>query len=234
MIYLNLKVVLNYFSAVIGQPEQPKLPFVFSIIIWNLAPYLGVWFLAWEPLTVFVCYALETVVIGGFNILKLIAVCYYGKRSEDDNGPGAMGWFSIPAFALSYYLLVAIQLATFFTITNHVEPDGKEESFLYSLSLFMDTKTTYLAFGLFVAHNAYAFINEFILPQQYLLRSINQQFAEPWPRVITSQLLVFGGMMLFGLFNHNMGVLLLFTFIKIALEIFFHQRNKAEFMGWSA
>ena len=57
-----------------------------NIIVWNLVPYLGVLFLKWEPLTVFACYAFETIVVGIFNIFNDLWIDT-GKTGKVDMNP---------------------------------------------------------------------------------------------------------------------------------------------------
>ena len=197
-----------------------------NIVLWNITPYIGVWLFHWNPLTVFVCYALETIVIGVFNVFKLIAVYFYGLPNEVPEGIAEMGFFGIPAFALSYGFLIYFQLCFFFFITGYVKPykGGGLNSLSYSMNLFMDDKTTYLALSAFIVSSAYSFVNDFILPQEYSKRTMTSQVGEPFPRIIVSQLVVFGGVTFYLMTRKSIVLLITFTAIKIAVEILWYRK----------
>ncbi len=103
--------------------EQPKLLISYKpkldknsipVILWNLFPFLGVLFLNWKPESVFICYALETIVVGGFNVFRMVAVYYYGLPPKPDE-TGVTGLAMIPfllftiSFLCSYSLPFSFQ-----------------------------------------------------------------------------------------------------------------------------
>ncbi len=215
--------------------EKPKLDkSAWNIILWNLTPYWGVYFLHWNPLTVFICYALETIVIGIFNAFKLTAVYYFGKEDEENTVIGGVG--AIPIFITSYGLLAYIHLVMFFALSGYQEQFAgrKEGNVIVALNYFMDDRTTFLALGVFVVSNAYAFVNDFILTQKYVTISMNEQFTEPFPRVIISQLVVFGGMFLYLLFNESMVIVFVLTSLKIFFELYLRKHKAADIFGWAS
>ncbi|HUR67293.1 MAG TPA: DUF6498-containing protein, partial [Chitinophagaceae bacterium] len=50
------------------------------IILSNLIPVFGVWFMGWSAVEVFTVYALETVIIGILTILKLLIATLVRKN----------------------------------------------------------------------------------------------------------------------------------------------------------
>ena len=57
------------------------------LIIANLIPVFGVWFLGWSPTEAFIVYAMETMIVGILTILKmLIATIAKGKDEWHTNG----------------------------------------------------------------------------------------------------------------------------------------------------
>ncbi len=49
------------------------------LLIVNLIPLFGVWFQGWDPRQMFLVYCMETIIIGGYNILKMLLVTFYKK-----------------------------------------------------------------------------------------------------------------------------------------------------------
>src|ERR1039458_5462902 len=87
-----------------------------SIILWNLLPVACVLFLGWQPLYIFICYALETIVIGIFNIFKMLTVYRYGLPDPpEQRGTGGLGM--IPFFIFHYFFFVFGQLTLFFSVS---------------------------------------------------------------------------------------------------------------------
>lgn len=199
-----------------------------NIILWNLTPYFGVYFLDWQPLSIFVCYALETIVIGIFNVFKLVAVYYYGVRAEQ----GDMGLFSVVAFSSSYSLLVYVQLTCFFVVAGNLNGVKGGFGILEGIDFFMDDETTYIALSAFVVSNAFSFVNDFILSEEYTRRNVNQQIAEPFPRVLIMQAIVFGGLIIFISLGNGMGIIIPLTILKIISEIILKNRKATEIIVW--
>jgi hypothetical protein len=205
-----------------------------NIIIWNLIPYLGVFFGHWSPVNVFICYSLETVVIGIFNVFRLIAVYRYGATEPEGEGPGDLGIFAIPAFMLSYGFLAYLQLVLFFTFCGLVrgEHDHQVNSVSYSLNLVFDNRSLYLAMSIFALSNVYSLIYGFIIPKNYLHTTMNQQMAQPIPRVFVSQLVVYIGAALYGMFGDPWIILVALTFVKMIAEVYMLTHSAIEIMEW--
>ena len=85
-----------------------------QIVVWNLMPLIGVLFLGWDPFSVPLCYALESIVIGVFNSFKLTAVCFFGKKTESIGDMNSVGLLAVVFFVSSFSLLLLIQFYSFF------------------------------------------------------------------------------------------------------------------------
>ncbi len=188
-----------------------------SIILWNLTPYWGVYFLHWEPITVLICYAMETIVIGGFNVFKMVAVYWYGMP-EEDNRYVAPGFSSIPFFIIAYTFLVFFQLTSFFAVIDVINQEHQITVF-GAIRQFMDDETTYLACTAFVVFNAYSFVTEFILTEEYRKKMLRDQMTEPLPRVIFLQIVVTAAGFIYLKTGSNLAVLAGFSGVKIIAEI---------------
>ena len=138
-----------------------------------------------------------------------------------------MGVFAIPAFALSYGLLVWLQLVVFFSLSGSLENE-REPTIIKGIKAFMDDKTTYLALTFFVVSNGFSFVNDFLFNNQYQQRTLNVQFMEPFPRVFATQFVVFVGLIFYKDSQNAMFVLYFLTTIKITVELFLHQHSEFE------
>ena len=206
---------------------RPKLTIhSIPIIFWNLFPVAGVMFMGWKPESAFICYALETIVVGVFNIFRMLAINYY-----DTNGkPKKTVWMCLAMicfFIGHYYFLVFIQLFIFF-----------KDSFLYdglipALRSIIQEKSYIIGLAVFVLVNVLSFANGFIRKGMYAKQSMGKQMFEPYGRFLIIQPVVMFGSFLFALTGNGYPVLIIFVVIKMFLELFttdfeiagYHYRN---------
>ena len=177
------------------------------VIIWNLFPFVGVVFGGWKPESVFICYALETVIVGVFNVFKMIAI-YYSAWSRKDNETVDNGWGMIPFFIIHYFVFVIFQLSFCF----QKDPDAE-------LAAILAQRSYNLAFGAFVLNNVFSFVNDFMLSGEYTRRSLTLQMFEPYPRVFIQQFVVLLGYSIFNLTGNGYPVLIVFVALKIYLDL---------------
>ena len=60
-----------------------------SLVAANLLPVIGVWFLNWSAQEVFLVYCLETIIIGGFTLIKMLITGLIVKKDEWQTTGGA-------------------------------------------------------------------------------------------------------------------------------------------------
>ena len=56
-----------------------KLPTVIALVLANLVPLYGVLFLGWETFPLVFLFWLENVIVGAFNVLKMLMAPAYGR-----------------------------------------------------------------------------------------------------------------------------------------------------------
>lgn len=196
-----------------------------SIILWNLTPVLGVLFFNWEPMSVFVCYALETIIVGAFNVLRLIAVYRFGLPQAADE-TGVSGLAIIPFFLVHYYFFVFIQLS-FFLPAMGAPGFGPISAAQYIFKLAF-SKSYLFAFGLFMVNNVFIYIFDFIGSGIYRQRTMAQQMFEPYTRIFVQQFVVILGSMVFTLSGSGMFVLILLVIIKTWADLLFFRGGLLE------
>ncbi|CAN5248382.1 hypothetical protein BH09BAC2_BH09BAC2_23070 [soil metagenome] len=196
------------------------------VIFWNLFPVIGVLFLGWKPESVFICYALETIVVGVFNIFRMLAINYYNTDGKVKKS-GLMCLAMICFFILHYYFIVFIQLFFFF-----------KDSFLYdgllpALSSIMQDKSYLICLTVYVLVNISSFANIFIGKGLYAKQTMGRQMFEPYVRFFILQPVVMFGNFLFAITGNGYPVLIIFVAIKMVLDLFttnveisgYHYRN---------
>lgn len=198
--------------------QQQKTPFFdkpkldrgsIPVILWNLFPLAGVLFAGWKPESVFVCYALETIVVGIFNIFRLLAIHYNGIPKDEKK---LNGLILIPFFVIHFYGFVLVQLQIFFSGTDY-------GNVFTALAAIVHERSYSIALGAFVLNSLYAFINGFILNARYKQRTMGQQMFEPYPRVLMQQAVVILGGFIFVLTGNGYPVLIVFVALKMFVDL---------------
>ncbi len=180
------------------------------IILWNLFPVAGVLFLGWKPESIFICYALETIVVGIFNVFRMLAIHYNGMLPIDETDKA--GLLLIPFFLFHFYIIVYVQLSFFFS--------GSDLNNVFvALSAILQERTYNLALGAFVFKNIYEFLNDFILNNLYKQRAMGYQMMEPYSRIFFQQpVVMLGGFMLM-LTENGYPVLIIFVALKMFADL---------------
>lgn len=191
------------------------------VILWNLTPLIGYLFYGWQPVVVFMCYALETVMLGFFNVLKLLVVYKYGlPKAADEQGISGLG--IIPFFLAHYYFFVFVQLSIFLAVA------GMENKYGFNVFGaiwdFLQKPDAQVALALFTTSASYSFITDFIAPGVYKERTMVRQMFEPYGRIFVQQFVVISGSMLYMLFGGGW-FLLVFVSIKTWFDLLLAGRN---------
>lgn len=193
--------------------SHPLVPVInrasIPVILWNLTPFIGYLFLGWEAITVFMCYAMETIMLGVFNVFKLLLVYKYGlPQAADEKGVSGLG--IIPFFIFHYYFFVFVQLSVFMGTANFAGHSGFDVVGL--VKDFMQQRDAQIALAVFTTSTAYSTVADFILPGVYRQRTMMRQMFEPYGRIFVQQFVVILGSMLYLFFG---GALFLAVFVGI-------------------
>jgi hypothetical protein len=201
-----------------------------QIVVWNLMPLIGVLFLGWDPFSVPLCYALESIVIGVFNSFKLTAVCFFGKKTESIGDMNSVGLLAVVFFVSSFSLLLLIQFYSFFHAIGLVA--DKQVTIMQVMQHVITREEVSLLFTTFAVLNAFSFVTEFILPGRYAERTISEQFQEPFPRILVVQFLIAIGGMLYVYTGNKFSMLLVLMLLKTATEYILTKYKIGELFSW--
>lgn len=212
------------------EAKSPTLPKInwnrtsVIIILWNLVPFLGVLFLGWKPVSVFICYALETIVVGIFNVLKLLIIYFKGRQIKKDGETGVSGLGIVPFFVFHYYFFVFVQLSIFFPITG-IGGDSFPLHAVKAIYEFALLRSSIIALAAFVANNLFVLVNDFWIPRVFEQRSMAEQMFEPYPRIFVQQFVVILGSFFWSVFGLGLPVLIIFVFIKTFTDLILGSNN---------
>jgi len=194
----------------------------YFLIAANLVPVAGVLIWDWSPKEVFMVYALETVIVGLFTLLKMGIVTAVRKTDTWYNGPSRTqqsGLFFMLFFLVHYGMFVAIQTALFIQVSGI----GKEYHlgffgfFLHWPQLF-GQDAWYMLAGFFISYGFSMYWN-FIRTRQYRTISMMVLMFQPYGRIFIQQVTVILGS-IFLSFGAGKIFILIFAAVKIFFEVF--------------
>lgn len=192
---------------------------IFVILI-NLIPLWGVWFDGWDPKQMFLIYCAETVIVGLFNILKMLLVTQFKKKDIwETNGAQSMvsGYFFILFFIIHYGFFVSIQLGIFFSASGMMEGMNPIKTLL-ALPSLMENYTKGLLAG-FIAVYALQMLKDFILNGEFRTVSIGKLMFAPYMRIFVQQFAVILGVLFLSVGGGKI-FMLVFVCVKIFFEAF--------------
>ena len=192
---------------------------VIALIVVNLYPVFGVLFWGWDVFPIMLLFWSENVIIGFFNILRMIAV------SPEDKPSWLAKLFLIPFFIVHYggftaghgIFVVVVFGQAFFESTA-----GPRLDVLWQVVREYNLIFAFLA--LFSSH-AYSFVANYLRKGEYRRYTLNKLMMLPYGRVVLLHVsIVIGGLLMAFLRSPTVG-LLLFIFLKIVMDLRAHLRE---------
>jgi hypothetical protein len=183
----------------------------------------GVWFEGWDPKQMFLVYCLETIIIGGYNVVKMIIVTFSKKKDVWENLGGGKslvsGWFFILFFIVHYGFFVFVQTAIFAGASG-LSTGGSFGPLTFISRIFfylnIDAKTVLY---IFIAMYGFRMFFDFILNGKYRETSMGVLMFQPYIRIFIQQIVVILGS-IFLSFGAGKVFMLIFVCIKIFAEVF--------------
>jgi len=220
-------------SASNKAPQRPSLSIV-ALTVANLIPLFGVIFLGWDAAAIVLLYWIENLIIGFFNILRMILV------KVESSGKQIQKLFLIPFFCVHFGGFCAVHgffLLTFFKIGSPekaLAPSGAWMGPLIFLQLLYSVVMQlwqsrppgleWPALGLFVSHGI-SFIKNFINGQEYLSLKVNEIMMRPYKRIILMHVAIIAGGVFIMKLGSPVGLLCVLIFLKIGMDIWLHAKS---------
>src|SRR4030095_14401988 len=194
-----------------------------SLIIANLIPVIGVWFLNWSAKEVFLVYCFETIIIGGFTLLKILIPGLIIKKDEWQTTGGSSTkqpfWLFMLFFLVHYGLFVTVQMGIFFAVSGIGDQFGVTFFNFFSRWSSMLTNDAYIMLGVFIVSYGFRLTTDFILSGDYKTSSLGYLMFQPYGRIFVQQVTVILGSMFLS-FGAGKIFILVFALIKIFFEVF--------------
>ena len=204
-----------------GFNNMPKIqltPAKILLITINLIPLYGVWFRGWDAAQVFLVYALETIIIGVMNVIKLAIVTIFVKpKDEWQNGvskTSRSGWFFILFFIMHYGIFVFVQTQIFFGVSGIIKGGSTFGKYAHIPGALGDDGI--LLLFIFIGYHLLQLYLGFISTGEYKRISMATLMFQPYVRILVQQFIVILGSMFL-----SFGLGKVFILILVAVIIFF-------------
>ncbi len=198
------------------KPADLKKPTVIILILSNLLPIYGVLFLGWEVFPIMLLFWTENVIIGVFNILKML-MCSPASPAQ-----WVAKLFLVPFFSVHYG---GFAMAHGFVIFALFGGSNIEVTDILDLTKFLQLVGGYnfvLGFlTLFLSH-CISFVMNYILKGEYKQASPGDLMFQPYGRVgVLHITIIFGGFILLALGSPTGGLIILIV-LKLAIDVLAH------------
>ena len=200
-----------------------KNPSFIILILSNLLPIYGVLFLGWEVFPIMLLFWTENVIIGVFNILKMLMV------SPADPIMWLIKLFQVPWFVLMFAIFSVVHGILIYTLFGGVTIEETADLEINSTILRQTIGSYNLWWGfvsLFLGHGA-SFVMNYIRKGEYKEAELKPLMWQPFKRVIVLHLtIIVGGILLLTQGSPTGGLIILIV-LKIAVDALSHLKMHA-------
>lgn len=207
-----------------------------ALVLANLVPILGVLFFHWNAFSVLMIYWFESLVIGVFNLARLVSSGAVSREGVFSMLGMAAGIFLAAFFTVHYGLFLFVHLI-FLMVGGSISgalPIQMGDPFSMIPAYFKfqgrlvqefvsDPAAFFLSplFGasLIVISTAFHFYSDFLRPRAYRFLSAAECMMEPYPRIVVMQVAIIFGFMLTAVLKWPAGIMAVFVLVKMASEV---------------
>lgn len=198
-------------------------PSVLGLILANLLPLYGVIFLQWHVFTILFLFWLENVIIGFYNVLKMLL-------AQPENTPAWLAkLFLVPFFTFHYgfftlihgLFVILLFGGNFFSTSGLPAPE-------LVLSIIIEQKIVYAFLALFLSHGL-SFLYNYLGKGEYTQANLQGLMAAPYSRIVVLHLvIILGGFIVMSLKSPLSGLILLIV-LKIYTDMRSHLKEHRKY-----
>jgi hypothetical protein len=183
---------------------------IISLLLSNLLPIFGVLFFRWNASEMLFIYWTETIVIGFYNILKMVAAKKPAKETTEINGvvQKAMSKTqTILFFILHFGIFSACMGAVLF--------QSAIKNLVFDLALYFSL------ISMFVSHGV-SYVLNYLGKKEYESKSTDDLFWAPYSRIILIIMTVWLSTGIAFFFDQSVVTLITMVLLKTAADLFSH------------
>jgi hypothetical protein len=211
------------------------------IILVNLMPLTGLVFFGWSVFQILILYWMESLIIGIFNIFKMLSSGLIGSDGKFSIFGTVLGVFLSAFFTVHYggfmfgHLIFLMVLGSGIingvnAVTESTSPSmgdpitGAASYFLEKFQYGFSSPGHFFsgemfAVTLILLSHLYQFYSQFFKPQLYKAAEADQFMIQPYRRIVIMHITIIFGMIAVVLLNKNIGILIVWIVIKIIADI---------------
>lgn len=191
----------------------------FFLIVANVVPVYGVWFLGWSAVEAFTVYAMETLIVGMLTLLKMAVITVVRKTDlwfNNGTTTRVSGLFFMVFFTLHYGLFTCVQ-STIFSQVADITPQGSGPLHFFLQWYEYINEDTGTMLSVFVIGYLAKSFYPFIVNAEFRTISMARLMFQPYGRIFIQQFTVIMGSMFLSLGLDN-GFILVFALVKIWID----------------
>ncbi|MBU0980767.1 MAG: hypothetical protein KJ709_08235 [Nanoarchaeota archaeon] len=192
---------------------------IYFLVAANLLPLLGVLFFNFSIASILILYWSESVIIGFFNVLKIILA-----RIETHTSGHLVKLFLVPFFMIHYGAFMLVHLVFLVAI-------GLVSSKLQNLNLSRLLLDVAIGFVLLSASHAYSFYANYIKKKEYNQADIIKLMFQPYARIAVMHVTIILGAFVVMSLKKPSFFLLPFLLLKIFFDVIWHMKERKKFQA---
>ena len=207
-------------------PRDRAIASTIALVLANATPLIGVLWFHWQVFPIILVYWLENVVVGGFNVLKML--------TADPDQP--VEWvakvFAIPFFCVHFGMFTMVHGIFVFAIFGQHIPalqhfQGAWISPAMVMTAIHATHVEYAWLALLLSHG-FSFLWNYILGGEYKNVSLQLLMGQPYARVMILHFVILGGAFVAAALGSPLPALVLLVALKTGVDIAAHRRERAK------
>lgn len=205
------------------EPAELLKPSVIFLTIANLIPLYGVFALDWQVFPVLLLFWMENVIVGVFNVLKMLLA------SPSAGISWAAKVVMIPFFCIHYGIFTAVHgIFVIVVFGGYLElgtnfPEGN-----VLFQIISDYQIGWAFLALVLSH-VVSFVMNYIGKGEYKQANLNELMGQPYSRVVLLHVTIIIGGFLAAFFDSPVFALLLLILLKIFIDIQAHLREHKKY-----
>ncbi len=196
-------------------------PSIIALVLANAFPIIGVLFLGWTVFPLMLLYWLENVIVGAFNVLKMMLA------QPGDVVRWAGKLFLIPFFIVHFGGFTYVHGMMLFALfgPKPIDPFG----FVHTLPTVIRANQLGWGVASLIASHGVSFFWNYLRNGEYLRASLQQLMGQPYSRVIVLHLTVLFGGWIVMLLGSPLGALIILIALKTAADVSGHKSERRRF-----
>jgi hypothetical protein len=197
---------------------QRWLPTATVLVAANLVPLVGVVAFSWDVFTVVFLFWLENVVVGLFNVLRMLWV----ERGAERMPVAKVAL--IPFFLVHYGMFTAVHGVFVFALFGRAAEIGGFPTVANVVDVIVQNHLWVAVFALVLSHG-YSFVRNYVEAQEYRRVTLQQLMARPYSRIVVLHVTILGGGFLVMALQLPAAAVAMLVGLKVWIDVRAHLRE---------